>query len=153
MSAERSDVHWMQLALRLAAFAATRAEVPVGAVIVRDGRLISTGFNLRESLHDPSAHAEMIAIREAARRLQGWRLANCTLYVTLEPCPMCAGLLHQCRIGRVVFGANDPKAGALGSLYSLHADQRLNHQYPITAGVCASECSEILQRFFRARRN
>ena len=146
------DHAWMKVALRLAEFATTRHEVPVGAVIVHNGKVIGTGFNLRETHQDPTAHAELIAIREASQRLQTWRLTDCTLYVTLEPCTMCAGLLHQTRIGRVVFGASDPKSGSLGSLYSLHDDPRLNHQFPVTKDIQPEASAALLKDFFQQRR-
>lgn len=152
MTDEAEDRAWMQVALRLAEFAGTMQEVPVGAIVVHDKRVIATGFNLRETLKDPTAHAELIAIRKASQRLQTWRMNTCTLYVTLEPCTMCAGLLHQSRIGRVVFGANDPKAGSVGSLYKIHEDTRLNHQFPVTADILSEQSATLLQNFFRQRR-
>ena len=124
-------------------------EVPVGAVIVHEGRIIAAAHNSRETLHDPTAHAEMIAITQAAGELGDWRLKGCTLYVTLEPCPMCAGAIVQARIPRVVYGAADPKAGAVATLYQLLADRRLNHQAEVVAGVLAAECGHILTDFFR----
>ncbi|MCX6108658.1 MAG: tRNA adenosine(34) deaminase TadA [Proteobacteria bacterium] len=142
----------MAMALDLARQAALRGEVPVGAVIVKDGQLIASGANAREEFQDALRHAEIDAIGAACKQLGAWRLSGCTLYVTLEPCLMCAGAVHQARIDRVVFGAFDPKAGAMGSLYQVHADVRLNHRLPVTAGVLATECGEVLKAFFRARR-
>ena len=121
----------------------------VGAVIVRDGTIIGRGFNQREGRNDPSAHAEMIAIRQAARKIHAWRLTGTTLYVTLEPCPMCMGAILLARIDRVVFGCFDPKGGAAGSLYNLAEDPRFNHQTTLTSGIRGAECSTILSDFFR----
>lgn len=146
------DEYAMRLALDEARQAATEKEVPVGAVIVRDSTVIASAHNQREQLRDPTAHAEMIAITQAAESLGGWRLENCTLYVTLEPCPMCAGGIVQARVPRVVYGARDPKAGAVESLFTLLADDRLNHRCEVTTGVLADECGEILRQFFRERR-
>jgi len=143
------DEIYMQQALRLAREAAEDGEVPVGAVIVRDGQILGKGRNRREALNDPTAHAEMEAITAAAFAIQAKQLDGATLYVTLEPCPMCAGALVLARIERVVFGAVDPKAGALGSLYRLHDDPRLNHRFLITQGVLEEQCSQILVDFFR----
>ncbi len=142
----------MQQALTLARAAAAAGEVPVGAVLVKDGQLLASGANAREQAKSPLRHAEMDAIAAAAATLQAWRLSGCTLYVTLEPCLMCAGAIYQARLDRVVFGALDPKAGAMGSLYRVHEDLRLNHRLPVTAGVLAAESSEVLKAFFRARR-
>ena len=141
----------MQKALELAKKAVKKDEVPVGAVIVRNGKIIATGYNKRETKKRPDAHAEFLAIQKAARRLGGWRLTHCTLYVTLEPCPMCAGAVINARIPRVVFGAPDPKAGAFGSLYNL-AEGKLNHTPEITSGVLQSECSQILSCYFKIKR-
>jgi tRNA(adenine34) deaminase len=146
------DAEWMARALEWAAEAERSGEVPVGAVIVRGGELVATGFNLTHTLQDPSAHAEMIAIRRAAQVTGDWRLLDCTLYVTLEPCTMCAGAIVLARIPRLVFGATDPKAGMCGSLGNLVQDPRLNHRVELTAGVLAERCSELLRDFFRARR-
>jgi len=129
------------------------AEVPVGAVIVHGGRIIAAAQNSREALHDPTAHAEMIAITQAASELNDWRLEGCTLYVTLEPCPMCAGAIVQARIPLVVYGAADPKAGAVQTLYQLLSDHRLNHQADVIGGVLAEPCGEILTQFFRQQRS
>jgi len=146
------DSYWMGKALNLARKAERFAEVPIGAVIVRDNTIIGRGFNQRESRNDPSAHAEMIAIRQAARKLDAWRLSGTTLYVTLEPCPMCMGAILLARIERVVFGCFDPKGGAAGSLYNLAADPRFNHQTALTSGVRGEECSALLSDFFRKLR-
>ena len=144
--------HFMQIALEEARQAFREEEVPVGAVIVNDGRVIARAHNQREQLHDPTAHAEMIAITQAAESLGSWRLDGCTLYVTLEPCPMCAGAIVQARIPTVVYGATDPKAGAVDSLFRLLDDCRLNHRAETIAGVSAAECGEILTRFFQQQR-
>ena len=146
-----SDEHFMREALKEAERARRRDEVPVGAVVVREGRVIARAHNLREHKKDPSAHSEFIAMTKAARRLKGWRLVGCTLYVTLEPCPMCAGLIINSRIPRVVFGAYDKKAGALGSVYDLN-EGRLNHRCELTGGVLEEECSDILKYYFREKR-
>ncbi|MFV1967015.1 MAG: tRNA adenosine(34) deaminase TadA [Pirellulaceae bacterium] len=143
---------FMRLALQQAEEAYAVDEVPVGAVITHEGRVIAAAHNQREQLHDPTAHAEMIAITQAAEALQDWRLEGSTLYATLEPCPMCAGAILQARIPFVVYGAADPKAGAVKSLLHLLNDERLNHQTQVTAGVLADECSSLLTRFFIAQR-
>lgn len=143
------DAVYMGLALEQARLAATEGEVPIGAVLVCDGAVVAHGRNAREGAADPTAHAEMIVIREAAERLGRWRLSGCTLYVTLEPCPMCAGALVNARIDRLVFGAADPKAGAIGTLYDLSADARLNHAFEVRGGVLEDECGQILTEFFR----
>jgi len=142
----------MRRALDLAREALAVEEVPVGAVVVRDGRIVSQAYNLRETLNDPTAHAERLALTLAGRALGTWRLTGCTLYATLEPCPMCAGAMVQGRIERVVFGAADPKAGACGSLYRLVTDPRFNHRVRVTAGVLGEECGELLSQFFQGRR-
>jgi tRNA(adenine34) deaminase len=152
MSPEARDEKWMRFAQSLAAHAAALGEVPVGAVIVADERIVSTGFNLREITRQATAHAELLAIQQASRVLESWRLSDCELYVTLEPCIMCAGVIHQARLKRVIFGAYDPKGGALGSLYQINEDQRLNHRYPALGGVLQHECSAQLSAFFAARR-
>jgi tRNA(adenine34) deaminase len=146
------DRAMMQKALDLAREASLLGEVPVGAVIVLGGRVLSQAFNLRETLHDPTAHAERLAITLAGRALGTWRLDGGALYVTLEPCPMCAGAIVLGRIARVIYGAADPKAGACSSLYRLVTDRRLNHRALVTPGVLAEECGEILSRFFQDRR-
>lgn len=142
------DVAFMQAALQQAHAAAALGEVPIGAVVVCDGVLIAEGYNRREIDADPAAHAEFSALEAAARHLKRWRLSGCTVYVTLEPCLMCAGLMQQARIDRCVFGAADPKGGALGTLYRVHEDERLNHSFEVTAGVCEEECSVLLSNFF-----
>ncbi len=146
------DEHFMQLALGEATAAREADEVPVGAVIVQDNRVIAAAHNQREQLHDPTAHAEMIAITQAAGALKSWRLDRCTLYVTLEPCPMCAGAIIQARLPRVVFGAADPKAGAVMSLFQLLDDPRLNHRANVTGGILSQSCGEIISRFFQQKR-
>ena len=142
----------MTRALELAAEARSLGEVPVGALVVRSGRIISQAYNLRETLRDPTAHAERLALTWAGRALGTWRLDGCVLYVTLEPCAMCAGAIVLSRIARLVYGATDPKAGACESLYRLASDPRLNHRPAITAGVLAADCGEILTEFFQERR-
>ncbi|WP_204488484.1 tRNA adenosine(34) deaminase TadA [Caldicoprobacter guelmensis] len=142
----------MQQALLEAQKAFCLGEVPIGAVIVKEGEIIARGHNLRETEKDPTLHAEMVAIREAARYLGGWRLTGCELYVTIEPCPMCAGAIIQARIQRVVFGALDPKAGCAGSLYNLLQDPRFNHRVEVVGGVMEEECRRIMQEFFRGKR-
>ncbi len=146
------DRAMMALALEAARQAGDAGEVPVGAVVAVAGRVVAVAANRREELRDPTAHAEILALREAAAGLGGWRLSDATLYVTLEPCPMCAGALVAARVGRVVFGAADPKAGSCGSLYNLCADPRLNHELPVTAGVLGGECSQMLSSWFAGRR-
>lgn len=146
------DQKWMGEALAEAAKAADIGEVPIGAVIVKDGGIVGRGHNRREADKDPTFHAEMIAIREAARRLGGWRLAGCTLYVTIEPCPMCAGAILMARIDRAVYGAADPKAGCAGTLYDLLTDKRFNHRSEVTAGVREAECGAIIREFFQNKR-
>ncbi|MEW6547270.1 MAG: tRNA adenosine(34) deaminase TadA [Bacillota bacterium] len=148
------DHFWMGEALAQARLAMAIGEVPVGAVVVKDGYIVARAHNRRETDRDPTAHAEMVAIREAARMLGGWRLTGCTLYVTMEPCPMCAGAMVQARIDRLVYGAADPKAGAAGSLVDLVRDARFNHRVEVTAGVREAESRELLHEFFaRLRRD
>ncbi len=147
------DEHYMKLALQQAQQAAESDEVPVGAVIVHGERTIALAHNQREQLNDPTAHAEMIAITQAAEAIGDWRLENCTLYVTLEPCLMCAGAILQARMGRLVYGASDPKAGAVESLFQTMVDNRLNHQVESTPGILAQECGEILSHFFQGQRS
>lgn len=142
------DLKFMAEALKEARKAEKKGEVPVGAVLVREGRVISRGFNKRETALDPSAHAEMIAIRSASRKLEAWRLTGTTLYVTLEPCLMCMGAIIQARVHRLVFAAFDPKAGACGSLFDLSDDPRLNHRVSVTTGVCEAEARQVLKGFF-----
>ena len=143
---------YMNMALQEAQLAFEQDEVPIGAVIVHEERVIARAHNQREQLRDPTAHAEMIAITQAAQSRGSWRLDGCTLYVTLEPCPMCAGAIVQSRIPTVVYGAADPKAGAVQSLYRLLDDPRLNHRCQIVVGVLAQPCGEILTRFFQQQR-
>ena len=147
------DERWMRVALDEADAAASKGEVPVGCAIVSaTGGLLATGHNLRETDEDPTAHAEVVAIRSAAQKLGTWRLENTTLYVTLEPCVMCAGAMVNARVGRVVYGAADPKAGACHSLFTIGTDTRLNHRFPSVSGVLAEECADRLRRFFAALR-
>lgn len=146
------DQQYMRMALDEAAAAAEEGEVPIGAVVVCDGKVVARAHNRREMDADPSAHAEFRALVDAARELGRWRLTGCTVYVTLEPCLMCAGLMVNARIDRCVYGAPDPKGGALGTLYDVSCDPRLNHAFEVTAGVGADEAAEILRSFFRARR-
>ena len=147
-----TDQEAMLEALALARAAAARGEVPVGAVALLDGDVVGHGMNQREGAHDPTAHAELLAIQRAARKLGRWRLTGVTLYVTLEPCAMCAGAMVLARIDRLVFAASDPKAGAAGSLLDLTQDPRLNHRFPVERGLLADEAGELLRAFFRARR-
>jgi len=146
------DESFMREALALAGAAAAAGEVPVGAVVVRGGEIVGRGFNRPISTHDPSAHAEIVALRDAAARLGNYRLAECTLYVTIEPCAMCAGAIMHARIARLVYGARDPKTGACGSIVDLFAERRLNHHATVTSGVLATEAGAPLTRFFEARR-
>lgn len=147
-----TDDEAMGLALAEARAAAAAGEVPVGAVAIAAGRVIAAAGNRRERDHDPSAHAELLAMREAAAKLGSWRLEEVTVVVTLEPCAMCAGAMVNARLGRLVFGAADEKAGAVGSRYQLLADPRLNHEVPTTSGVMAEDCGALLSDFFAARR-
>ena len=142
----------MRLALAQARLAQAAGEVPVGAVVVRDGEVIGAGWNRPITGHDPTAHAEIVALREAARRLGNYRLPGCSLYVTLEPCAMCTGAIFHARIARVVYGASDPKTGVAGSVLDLYAEPRLNHHASIEGGVLAQACGELLRAFFAARR-
>jgi tRNA(adenine34) deaminase len=146
------DRHWMGEALLEARAAAAIGEVPVGAVVVHEGGVVGRGHNRRETERDPRAHAELLAIGEAAGALGGWRLTGATLYVTLEPCAMCAGALVNARVDRLVFGATDPKAGFCGSLGNLVQDRRLNHRLEVVAGVREAECASLLEEFFAAVR-
>lgn len=148
-----SDEAFMRLAMAAAVRAGAIGEVPVGAVVVQQGRVIATGFNRPIAGHDPSAHAEMMAIREASATMGNYRLPGCELYVTLEPCVMCAGAIMHARISRVIFGAADPKTGACGSVVNLFEDERLNHHAQVTSGVLAGECGQLLSDFFRELRN
>ena len=147
-----NDDNFMRVALALAQQAELSGEVPVGAIVVKDGTIIGRGSNAPISRHDPSAHAEMLALREAAQHLGNYRLVGCELFVTLEPCVMCVGAMFHARIARVVFGASDFKTGACGSVLNLGAEQRLNHHAEVTAGVLAEECGQVLRDFFAARR-
>lgn len=147
-----ADEAFMHEALREAERAAADGEVPVGAILVHENAIVARGRNARERQQDPTAHAELVVIREAAEQLQSWRLTGTTLYVTLEPCPMCAGAMLQARIPRLVFSTWDPKAGACGSLFALHEDNRLNHQIAVTYGVLEDESRALLQRFFQQLR-
>lgn len=149
---QRLDEQFMRGALAEARQAGEEGDIPIGAVVVRDGRIIGRGHNQREKLGDPTAHAEMLALTAGSAEVGNWRMEGCTLYVTLEPCVMCAGALVLARLPRLVFGPRDPKAGACGSLYSVHADARLNHRVTITEGILAKECTELLREFFTAQR-
>ncbi|MCX8027527.1 MAG: tRNA adenosine(34) deaminase TadA [Thermodesulfovibrionales bacterium] len=146
------DSLYIKKALKEAEKAFKKDEVPVGAVVVYKGKIISRAHNTKEKKNDPTQHAELQAISKAARRLKSWRLNDCTLYVTLEPCIMCAGAILQARIGRLVYGAADPKAGAVESLYEICSDRRLNHQIEVTSGILQKECSDILKTFFKNKR-
>lgn len=164
MFERETDEAYMRMALDEAICAANEGEVPIGAVVVwqpydkgtrqpiADAQVIARAHNMREQLRDPSAHAEFLAMQKAAKHLNAWRLADCAVYVTLEPCIMCAGMMHQARIARCVYGASDQKAGALGTLYSVHEDDRLNHRFSVEAGVLGEECARILREFFASRR-
>ena len=159
------DIHYMRMAIEQAQQAAALGEIPIGAVVVYDPvdpatrrrvldepRVIATAYNRRETDQDPAGHAEFMAMKAASQKLGRWRLSGCTVYVTLEPCIMCAGLMHQARIDRCVYGASDQKAGALGTLYSIHADERLNHQFEVATGVLQDECQQQLKAFFKELR-
>jgi tRNA(adenine34) deaminase len=146
------DRQFMQQAIEQARLAALAGEVPVGAVLVRDGQVISTGFNKPITNHDPSAHAEMLALRQAAEAEQNYRLPGTTLYVTLEPCTMCAGAMLHARVDRVVYGAPDPKTGAAGSVVDVFASKQINHQTSVNGGIMAEECGQLLKTFFKERR-
>ena len=152
-----TDQDWMQIALDLAHLAAENGEVPVGAIVVyygvvKDGAVIGRGSNAPIGLHDPTAHAEVIAMREAAQHLGNYRLVDCALYVTLEPCAMCAGAMQHARIAKLVYGASDPKTGACGSVLNLMAEPKLNHHCEVHSGVLAAECGAVLVDFFKQRR-
>ncbi len=147
-----SDQNYMQTALELAGHAALAGEVPVGAIVVKDGAVIGRGFNAPIGQHDPSAHAEIQALRDAAKSLGNYRLPGCTLYVTIEPCAMCAGAIQHARIARLVYGANDPKTGACGSVVNLMNEAKLNHHTEVVSGVMAEQCATILSQFFASRR-
>lgn len=143
----------MKEAIKEAEKAAAVGEVPIGAVVIHNGEIIASGHNVRETLQTTLSHAELIAIEEANKKIGSWRLEDCTLYVTLEPCPMCAGAIVQSRIKRVVFGANDPKAGCAGTLMNLLNEPRFNHQAEVCGGVCAETCAKLLKDFFKGLRN
>jgi tRNA(adenine34) deaminase len=147
-----TDTDFMQVALELAAQAAAAGEVPVGAVVVKDGEIIGRGSNAPIGLHDPTAHAEVQAMRDAAQYLGNYRLVGCSLYVTLEPCAMCSGAIQHARIARLVYGASDPKTGACGSVVDLMSEPKLNHHTEVTGGVMAEACGAILSAFFAGRR-
>lgn len=147
-----ADETFMRMALARAALAPIAGEVPIAALLVLDGKVLAQAHNLRETRQDPTAHAEILVIQEAAATLGTWRLIGCTLYVTLEPCPMCAGAMIQARIARTVFGAWDPKAGACGTLMDIPAEPRLNHRVEVVGGILEQDSQQLLQEFFRARR-
>lgn len=147
-----NDILWMEKALALAQEASEKGEVPVGAVLVKDNTCIAAAHNLREQSGNPIAHAEMLVVQEASQKLGNWRLTGTTLYVTLEPCPMCAGAIVLARIPKVVYAAADPKAGAAGTIYNIVQDERLNHQVEVVSGVLAEESSALLKTFFKSRR-
>lgn len=146
------DRRFMQAAIEAAKIAEDNGDVPIGAVIVYKNQIIGKAYNQRQQLADPTAHAEIIALTQAAAFLESWRLNGCTMYVTLEPCPMCAGALVLARMDRLVYGCDDPKAGACKSLYNIVQDERLNHRVEVTTGVLSDECTELLQQFFQKRR-
>jgi len=152
MADSKADARFMKIAIEQAGIAQENSDVPIGAVIVHNNTIIAKAYNQREQLQDPTAHAEIIALTQAAAALESWRLDGCTMYVTLEPCPMCAGALVLARIKRLVYGCDDPKTGAVKSLYNIVTDGRLNHKIEVTSGVLADECSKLLQRFFEKRR-
>ena len=148
-----TDTEYMQIALDLARQAALNGEVPVGAIIVKDGLIIGRGSNAPIGLHDPTAHAEIQAMRQAAACIGNYRLIDCTLYVTLEPCAMCSGAMQHARIAKLVYGASDPKTGACGSVIDLMSEQKLNHHTEVVGGVMAEECGAVLTEFFKQRRS
>jgi tRNA(adenine34) deaminase len=148
----KTDERYMRLAIEQGGIAQENGDVPIGAVIVHNGQIIGKAYNQREQLQDPTAHAEIIALTQAAAALESWRLEDCTMYVTLEPCPMCAGSLVLARINRLVYGCDDPKTGAVKSLYNIVTDSRLNHRIEVINGVLADECSDLLEQFFQKRR-
>jgi len=147
-----ADERYMRMAIEAAKIAEENGDVPIGAVIVHNNQIIGKAYNQREQLKDPTAHAEIIALTQAASFLESWRLNGCTMYVTLEPCPMCAGALVLARIDKLVYGCDDPKTGAVKSLYNIVQDDRLNHRLEVTSGVLADECSQVLLEFFAKRR-
>jgi tRNA(adenine34) deaminase len=152
MSNPAQDLSMMKIAMDLAQEAAVAGEVPVGAIVVKDGQIIGRGSNAPIGLHDPSAHAEIQALRDAAKNIGNYRLVDCTLYVTLEPCAMCAGAIQHARISRLVYGASDAKTGACGSVVNLMAETKLNHQTEVTSGIMAEETASLLSSFFKERR-
>jgi tRNA(adenine34) deaminase len=152
MNNGKEDQLYMKIAIEQAQIAEENGDVPIGAIIVYENQIIGRAYNQREQLQDPTAHAEIIALTQAAAFLESWRLHGCTMYVTLEPCTMCAGALVLARIDRLVYGCDDPKTGAVRSLYNIVSDQRLNHIIDVTSGVLDEECSSLLQQFFRRRR-
>jgi len=152
MTEKKNDTYFMRLALEEASLAFRTGEVPVGAVLVQDNTVIAKAHNCREALNDPTAHAEIIALKTGADKLATWRLADATLYVTKEPCVMCAGAMVNARLGRLVYACKDEKGGAVDSLYTLLSDTRLNHRVEVLSGVLEDECAEILKRFFQERR-
>jgi len=152
MNDNKKDQLYMKTAIEQAQIAEENGDVPIGAVIVYENQIIGKAYNQREQLQDPTAHAEIIALTQAAAFLESWRLHGCTMYVTLEPCPMCAGALVLARMDRLVYGCDDPKTGAVVSLFNILNDERLNHIIKATSGVLAEECSDLLQQFFRRRR-
>ncbi len=159
-----NDEDYMHMALEEARRAERLGEVPIGAVVVyrpmdpatrrplAEPRIVAKACNLRETTHDPAGHAEFLALKQASAELHAWRLTGCTVYVTLEPCIMCAGLMHQARVDRCVYGASDQKAGALGTLYAINEDTRLNHTFEVASGVLSDDCAALLQRFFKNKR-
>lgn len=149
---KKNDEQFMRMAIEAAKTAEENGDVPIGAVIVHNGQIVAKAYNQREQLQDPTAHAEIIALTQAAAALQSWRLIGCTMYVTLEPCPMCAGALVNSRIDRLVYGCDDPKAGACKTLYNIVQDERLNHRIDVISGVLADECAQLLSDFFSRRR-
>ena len=151
-NATHNDEFWMGKALELARKAEKLGEVPVGALLVVNGEMVSKAMNRRETWTTPLGHAELICLQRASQKLKSWRILDATLYVTLEPCVMCSGALVQARVGRVVYGAKDPKGGAVNSLFQIGSDPRLNHKFEVTSGVLENECSEILKNFFKSRR-
>jgi tRNA(adenine34) deaminase len=148
----KQDETYMKVAIEQAKIAAENGDVPIGCVIVHNGLIIGRAYNQREQLQDPTAHAEIIALTQAAAALESWRLTGCTMYVTLEPCPMCAGAIVLARIERLVYGCDDPKTGAVKSLYNIVQDKRLNHQIEVESGILTEDCSRLLQDFFKRRR-
>jgi len=152
LTQQEIDERYMRMAIDAALVAEENGDVPIGTIIVHEGRIIAKAYNQREQLKDPTAHAEIIALTQAATAVGMWRLHGCTIYVTLEPCPMCAGALVLARLDRLVYGCPDPKTGACGSLYDIVRDGRLNHRLEVTAGILAQDCAGLLQDFFQRRR-